>query len=161
MKERLYEDFLPEGLSLDPRSPAEMVNEVLRESSDGGILDLLPALRKGLERDDVFPRTASVWSDRGAFMAYRELMKEARKRVISLDEALPEDRLNLVRRERFRGDLAEKPKFLYSEGELVAETGEASWEEEIEVASPSDPRSLRMPALGSSRGDARKGAASI
>jgi alginate O-acetyltransferase complex protein AlgJ len=146
MKERLYENLLPEGLSLDPRSPAEMVNEALRESSDGEILDLLPALRKGLEKGDVFPRTASVWSDRGAFLAYRELMKEARKRVISLEEALPEDGLNLVRRQGFRGDLAEKPKFVYSGGELVAETGEASWEEEIDVAFPSDLRSLRMPA---------------
>jgi hypothetical protein len=146
MKERLYEHLLPEGLSLDPRSPAEMVNEALRDASDGEILDLLPALRIGLESGDMFPRTASIWTDRGAFLAYRELMREARKRVISLDKALPEERLNLVRREGFRGDLADKPKFAFTGGELVAKAVDSSWEEEIDVASPSDLRSLRMPA---------------
>jgi SGNH hydrolase-like domain, acetyltransferase AlgX len=146
MKERLYENLLPEGLSLEPRSPAEMVNEALLDASDGDVLDLLPALRKGLEGGDMFPRTASVWSDRGAFLAYRELMREARKRVISLEEPLPEDRLKLVRREGFRGDLAEKPKFAFAGGEFVAEANDADWAEEVEVAAPSGLRSLRMPA---------------
>lgn len=145
MKERLYENLLPEGLSLPPGSPVEQVNRALRHKSDGEILDLLPTLREGMDGGKMFPRTAGTWNDLGAFLAYRELMREARKRVISLGDPLPHDELEMVRREGFRGDLAEKPKFAFSGGEFVAEAGDAEWEEEIEVAAFSG-RSLRMPA---------------
>jgi len=147
MKERLYEGLLPEGLGLDPRSPVEQVNRALRDESDGEILDLLPALQESLDGGEAFPKTASTWSDRGAFFAYRELMREARKRVMALGDPHPYDEADLVSREDFRGDLSEKPKFAFAAGEMApAETEDGEWEEEIEVAAPSGLRSMRMPA---------------
>jgi len=147
MKERLYEELLPEGLALDPQSPPGEVNRALRGKSDGEILDLLPTLRESLDGGEAFPRTASTWSDRGAFFAYRELMREARKRVITLGDPLPYDETDFVSWEGFRGDLAEKPKFALAAGEWAPiEAKDGEWDEEIKVTAPSGLRSVRMPA---------------
>ena len=84
------------------------VNNALRATNGGEILDLLPTLIHGRRSGPVHPRTDSSRGDRGAFFAYRELMKEAAKRVIELEEPLLLEDAVFVPREGFRGDLATK-----------------------------------------------------
>ncbi len=146
IKERLYEKLLPDGLSLHPDRPVRKLNAVLRDLNGGEILDLLPALRGPGRGGPVFPRTDSNWSDRGAFFGYRELIREAAKRVIDLDDPLLYDEANFLARPGFRGDLADKPKCIFPDGELSAAEDGKRWEEEIEVAEVSRLRALRMPA---------------
>ncbi|HEY6551051.1 MAG TPA: hypothetical protein VIY71_07625 [Solirubrobacterales bacterium] len=146
MKERLYEKFLPDGLSLHPDQPVRELNAALRDLNGGEILDLLPALRACRRGGRVFPRTDSNWSDRGAFFAYRELIREAGKRVIDLGYPLLYDEANFLTRQGFRGDLADKPKRTFLDGELGATENGKQWEEQIEVADVSKLRALRMPA---------------
>jgi hypothetical protein len=146
-KERVYERFLPEGIALEGDRSVRRANVLLRDRNDGEILDLLPALRAGRRAANVFPRTDSGWGDRGAFFAYRVLMKEAGKRLIDLEQPLLPEEGRFLRREGFRGDLAEKPKLAFAEGQITpVEEDAAPWEEEIEVADISELRSLRMPA---------------
>jgi hypothetical protein len=146
-KERVYEQFLPEGIALAPDRPVRKANALLRDRNDGEILDLLPALRAGRRAAPVFPRTDSGWSDRGAFFAYRRLAKEVGKCLIDLGEPLLPGKGRFVGRDGFRGDLADLPKLTFAEGRLSPLEGdEDSWEEEIEVGDVSELRSLRMPA---------------
>lgn|GEM_PF-2561421 len=147
LKERLYGKFLPSGLALEARQPVRQVNAALRDLNGGEVVDLLPALVAARRRGPLFPRTDSNWSDRGAFFAYRELVKEAGKRLVDLGDPLLPEQGRFVRREGFRGDLAGKPKLAFAEGRL-APLGEqdGNWEEEIDVADLGGLRSLRMPA---------------
>jgi acetyltransferase AlgX (SGNH hydrolase-like protein) len=147
LKERLYGKFLPSGLVLETRQPVRQVNAALCDVNGGDVVDLLPALRAGRRAARVFPRTDSKWSDRGAFFAYRVLMKEAGKRLIDLDEPLLPEEGRFLSRAGFCGDLAEKPKLAFVDGGLAPlEEDDGPWEEEIEVADVSDLRALRMPA---------------
>jgi SGNH hydrolase-like domain, acetyltransferase AlgX len=146
MKERLYGKFLPEGLGLHPDRPVRQLNAVLRDRNDGVVVDLTPGLVAARRGGRVFPRTDSNWSDRGAFFAYRELMKEAGKRVVDLGDPLLPGEAGFVSRGNYRGDLAAKPKFDFLEGELTPREDGGSWEEEIEVGDVSQLRALRMPA---------------
>jgi SGNH hydrolase-like domain, acetyltransferase AlgX len=148
LKERLYGKFLPSGLSLEARQPVRQVNAALRDLNGGEIVDLLPALVAARPRGPLFPRTDSNWSDRGAFFAYRQLMKEAGKHAIDLDEPLLPEEGRFVPRAGFRGDLAEKPKLAFADGQLspLDEDAGGAWEEEIDVADVSGLRALRMPA---------------
>jgi alginate O-acetyltransferase complex protein AlgJ len=146
MKERVYGRFLPEGLALHPRHPVKQLNAALRRLNGGDVLDLLPALRDGRRDGRVFPRTDSNWSARGAFFAYRELIKEAGKRVIDLDDPLLPGEAAFVSQPGFRGDLAAKPKLAAVDGELAPVEPESELQEEIAVTDVSRLRALRMPA---------------
>lgn len=146
-KEQVYQRFLPEPLAAGGDRFVRKANALLRDRNDGEIVDLLPALRAGRRASHVFPRTGSEWSDRGAFFAYRHLIKEAGKHLIELDEPLLPGEVRFVARDDFRGDLAEKPKLAFADGALApADRGVDAWEEEIDVADLSGLRSLRMPA---------------
>jgi hypothetical protein len=146
-KERVYGKFLPEGLRLDPRQPARELNAALRDLNGGEVVDLLPAILTARPSGRLFPLTGSEWSDRGAFFAYRRLMKEAGKCLIDLGEPLLPEEGRFVRRQGFRGDLAEKPKLSFEEGRLSPlEEDDGRWQEQIEVADVAALRSLRMPA---------------
>ena len=146
MKERLYGRFLPEGLSLHPDRPVRQLNAALRDRNDGAVLDLMPGLVAARRAGRVFPRTDSNWSDRGAFFAHRELIKEAGKRVADLGDPLLPGEARFLSRGDYRGDLAAKPKFDFLAGELTPREDDGSWEEEIEVGDVSGLRALRMPA---------------
>lgn len=147
LKERLYGKFLPSGLALEARQPVRQVNAALRDLNGGEIVNLLPALVAARPRGPLFPRTDSNWSDRGAFFAYRELVKEAGKRLVDLGDPLLPEEGRFVRREGFRGDLAGKPKLAFAEGRLSPlREQDGAWEEEIDVADVGGLRSLRMPA---------------
>lgn len=146
-KARVYEHLLPDGMVVEGDRLARRASALLRNRNDGEIVDLLPALRAGRRAGHVFPRTDSEWSDRGAFFVYRQLMKEAGKRVIDLGEPLLPGEARFVPRPGFRGDLAESPKLVFADGRPVPLEEEGGpWEEEIEVADVSAMRSLRMPA---------------
>jgi SGNH hydrolase-like domain, acetyltransferase AlgX len=146
LKERVYRRFLPPGASLHEERPAAQVDRALRAAVPFEVLDLLPALRAARNDGLAFPRTDSRWSDRGAFFAYRELMREAAKRIVDLPDPLSPDQAPLLPRQGFRGDLAGKPKLRLEAGALVPVAEEGEREEEIDVADVSQLRALRMPA---------------
>jgi hypothetical protein len=148
LKERLYGKFLPSGLALEARQPVRQVNAALRDVNGGDVVDLLSAMVAARRARRLFPRTDSNWSDRGAFFAYRVLMKEAGKRLIDLGEPLLPGEARFVARPGFSGDLAESPKLAFADGRLapLEEEEDGPWEEEVEVADVSAMRSLRMPA---------------
>lgn len=147
LKERVYERFLPDGISLEGDRFARKADAVLRNRNDGEIVDLLPVVRAARRAARVYPLTDSEWSDRGAFFAYRQLLKEAGKRLIDLDEPLLPEEGRFVPRAGFRGDLADRPKLTFVDGRLTPlEEPAGPWEEEIDVADVSGLRALRMPA---------------
>jgi hypothetical protein len=148
LKERICGRFLPAGASLHEERPAAAVDRALRAAGSAEAFDLLPALREARRGGRAFPRTDSNWSERGAFFAYRELMREAAKRVVDLPDPLLPEEAPLLPRQGFRGDLAEKPKVRLDAGGFVPadRAGEGEWEEEIEVADVARLRALRMPA---------------
>jgi acetyltransferase AlgX (SGNH hydrolase-like protein) len=146
LKERVYGRFLPPGASLHADRPVAEIDRALRATDGGEVFDLLPALREARRAGRAFPKTGSAWSDRGAFFAYRELMREAGKRVVALADPLLPDDAPLLPREGFRGDLAEKPKLRLTDAGFAPAEEDAEWEEEIDVADVSQLRALRMPA---------------
>ncbi|HXS46775.1 MAG TPA: hypothetical protein VN756_04875 [Solirubrobacterales bacterium] len=146
LKERVYRRFLPPGVELHRERPVAQVDAALRAGDAGEVFDLLPALREARRAGRAFPRTGSGWSDLGAFFAYRELMREAGKRLVSLQAPRGLDEARFVSRAGFRGDLADKPKLILVNGRFAADVREQSWEEEIAVPDVSQLRSLRMPA---------------
>lgn len=146
MKERLCGKLLPEGASLHPGRPVPQLNAVLMQRNGGDIVDLHPILRQGGSGREVFPRTGSEWNDRGAFFAYRALMKEAGKRAVELGEPLLEEEAHFSTRPGFRGDLADKTKVALAEGSFTPVEAEGDWEEEAEVVDVSNLKALRMPA---------------
>ncbi len=146
LKERVYGKFLPPGAALHADRPVAEVDRVLRAVDGGEVFDLLPALREARRAGRAFPKTDSNWSDQGAFFAYRELMREAGKRVVDLPDPLLPEEAPLLPRPGFRGDLAAKPKVrLGDDGFAPGESG-GEWGEEIDVADVSQLRALRMPA---------------
>jgi hypothetical protein len=146
LKERVYGRFLPPGAGLDSERPTAQLDRALRAVDGGEVFDLLPALREARRAGRAFPKTGSAWSDRGAFFAYRELMREAGKRIVDLPDPLLPGEAAFAPRPGFRGDLGGKPKVRLADGEFVAAEAEGEWEEEIEVADVSRLRALRMPA---------------
>jgi hypothetical protein len=147
LKERVYRRFLPPGVELHRDRPAAQVDAALREGDGGEVFDLMPALREARRAGRAFPRTASVWSDLGAFFAYRELMREAAKRVVRLRDPLLVGEAAFLSRPDFHGDLAGKPRVGLLDGRFVPVEGrQESEEEEVPVADVSPLRSLRMPA---------------
>ena len=94
----------------------------------------------------MFSRTDSTWTDRGACFASRELIWEAGKRVIALGDPPPLDRASFATRGDHRGDLADKPRLEFRDGEYVPMEAVETPAEEIEVAEISALRALRMPA---------------
>jgi hypothetical protein len=145
MKERVNGGLLPEGASLHPVSPVSRLNRVLRDSSAEEALYLLPALVDAREHGRIYHRTDTNWNHRGAFFAYRALMKEIAKRLPSL-EPLPVDGAAFVTDFRFRGDLADKPKFSLAGDEFVPFTEDREWEEEADEIDASKLKAKRMPA---------------
>jgi hypothetical protein len=148
LKERVYGRFLPPGAALHADRPVAEVDRALRAVDGGEVFDLLPALREARRAGRAFPKTGSSWSETGAFFAYRELMREAGKRVVDLPDPLLPDEARLLPRQGFRGDLAAKPKLRLDAGDFVPADADGEWEEgeEIEVADVSRLRALRMPA---------------
>jgi SGNH hydrolase-like domain, acetyltransferase AlgX len=146
LKERACGRFLPEGASLHAERPVAQLDRALRAAGPAEAFDLLPALREARRAGRAYPKTDSGWSDRGAFFAYRELMREAAKRVVDLPDPLLPEEAPLLPRRGFRGDLAAKPKVRLEAGAFVPAAEEGQWEEEIEVADVSRLRALRMPA---------------
>lgn len=149
LKERVYGKFLPPGAGLHADRPVAEVDRALRAVDGGEAFDLLPALREARRAGRAFPKSDSGWSDRGAFFAYRELMREIAKRVVDLPDPLRLEDASLLSLSGFRGDLAGKPKVRLGEAGFApadAGAGQDEWEEELDVADVSQLRALRMPA---------------
>jgi SGNH hydrolase-like domain, acetyltransferase AlgX len=141
MKERVYAELLPDGLSASDteRTPAQLTR-ALRDVDGCELLDLLAPLRDARRHGRIYHLTDTHWNDRGAFFGTRALLKEAAKRVAGVRPPCAAD-LRLTRRSDFHGDLADKPKVALVGGDLLpcAEQG-SSWGEEIDAI---DPRRLR------------------
>ena len=146
LRERFCEAQLPEGLALHPRVPAEQVNSALRSTGSVGLVSLQRALNEARRTGEVFSRTDSSWTDRAAYFASRELIWEAGKRVIALGDPPPVNAASFAPQGGHRGDLADKPRFEFRDGEYVPMEAVETPAEEIEVADISALRALRMPA---------------
>ena len=146
LKERVYGKFLPHGAELHGDRPVVEVDRSLRAVDGGEVFDLRPALREARRTGLAFPKTDSGWSDRGAFFAYRELMREAGKRVVDLSDPLPPENAPLLPHRDFRGDLAEKPKVRLGETGFSDAEDAWHWGEEIDLLDVSGLRAVRMPA---------------
>jgi alginate O-acetyltransferase complex protein AlgJ len=82
----VYPDMLPDGFVPGPTRPALQVLDHLRERKSWAPV-LYPVEELIAERDElVYPKTGSHWSEFGAFVGYRALMKE-------MTETLPVRRL--------------------------------------------------------------------
>jgi alginate O-acetyltransferase complex protein AlgJ len=140
MKERVYAELLPDGLSASDseRTPAQL-SGALRDVDGCELLDLLAPLRDARRHGRIYHLTDTHWNDRGAFFGARALLKEAAKRVERVPLPTAAD-LRLVRRGDFRGDLADKPKVALVGGSLMPCAEEGPWSEAIEAI---DPRRLR------------------
>jgi alginate O-acetyltransferase complex protein AlgJ len=140
MKERVYAELLPAGLSVSDakRTPAQL-SQALRDVDGCDLLDLLAPLRDARRHGRIYHLTDTHWNDRGAFFGVRALLKEAAKQTTGLRLPAAAD-MRLVRRHDFRGDLADKPKVALVGTKLVPCADQEPGTEEIEVV---DPRSLR------------------
>jgi len=140
MKERVYAELLPDGLSSNDteRTPAQL-SRALRDVDGCELLDLLAPLRDARRHGRIYHLTDTHWNDRGAFFGVRALLKEAAKHIDGLRLPSPAD-LRLTRRGDFHGDLADKPKVALVGRDLMPCAEQDPWTEEIDVI---DPRSLR------------------
>jgi hypothetical protein len=145
LKERVYPRRLPKDASLHPKPPVQRLNAIIRDARGAEAFDLLPPLLDARAHGELYHRTDTNWNHRGAFFAYRALVKEAGKRVVGLEPIGVED-APFVKVEAFAGDLADKPKLTLSGDELVPFEREMTWEEEVEEVDASKLRSKRMPA---------------
>jgi hypothetical protein len=146
-KEDVYPELLPEEtLSRGEDRPVEALSAALRDVNGCEVLDLLPALRDGRRHGALYFRTGTQWNARGAFLTTRALLKEAAKRVPSIQPASI-DSVYLVRTTGFRGDLADRPKVTFGHGDLVpvADREGDAWTEEVDEVDVTTLRSQQMP----------------
>jgi hypothetical protein len=140
MKERVYAELLPDGLTAsESKRTTAQLRQALRDVDGCELLDLLAPLRDARRHGPVYHQTDTHWNDRGAFFGTRALLKEAAKLADGVQPPALSD-MRLMSRHDFLGDLAKKPKVALVGHELMDCTEQGSWSEEIEVI---DPRRLR------------------
>jgi hypothetical protein len=101
-KHVVYEDKLPEGAAVSPERPVEKLLAALEPRLRADVVYPAAALKAGRAVAETYYRTDVHWTDYGAYLAYRELVKVL-KREIGI-EPIPE--ADLVRRkQRMVGDL--------------------------------------------------------
>jgi alginate O-acetyltransferase complex protein AlgJ len=101
----VYEEHLPDDVKTSSERPVlQLLGHLQQTGSDAGLIYPLEQLRRRREQA-VYPRTATHWSELGAFIAYEVLMDEV---VKTLDvPRLSEDDIEWVE-EEIGGDLGFK-----------------------------------------------------
>ena len=132
-KPNIYPEHLPDGVvPLRAERRLDQLIAALRSRTNVQVVDLRPALRAGKAVMPTYQRTDTHWTDHGAWLAYRELMRAAEPFVGPI-AALPLGRFATVREDRPGGDLAE----------MLALRDRVR--EELAVLSPRVP--LRLPSM--------------
>jgi hypothetical protein len=106
-KQTIYPEYLP--ASLRPRSAVsrqDQLLEHLRSYTPVATLDLRSALRQARLHEELYDRTDSHWNERGAFVAYREIMQVLCGWFPVLRPPLARDAFESVEIELPGGDLA-------------------------------------------------------
>jgi alginate O-acetyltransferase complex protein AlgJ len=76
-KSTIYPEYLPSGLhQIRPQSRLDQLLDYLRTRSTFRILDLRPALVAAKSGGRLYHKTDSHWNDAGAFVAYRQILRE-------------------------------------------------------------------------------------
>jgi hypothetical protein len=76
-KETIYGEKMPAMLTqVAPRSRLDQLVDYLRERSTVRIVDLRSALLAGKNDGRIYNKTDTHWNDQGAFLGYRELMRQ-------------------------------------------------------------------------------------
>jgi len=77
-KHTIYPEYMPNRLNkVSSRSCLDQLITYVKANSDFEIVDLRPALNAEKATVRVFHKTDTHWNDRGAFVAYREIMRAA------------------------------------------------------------------------------------
>lgn len=76
-KHTVYPEYLPDWLSNGRRPPHRLDQFIahMREHSDVPVLDLRPALLEGKREAQVYQKTDTHWTDIGAYIGYREILR--------------------------------------------------------------------------------------
>jgi hypothetical protein len=75
-KQTIYPEMLPAGLARRPAvSRLDQLLQHLRANTDIAVLDLRGRLLDAKKEDRLYARTDSHWNDRGAFVAYRQIVQ--------------------------------------------------------------------------------------
>lgn len=88
-KHTIYPEYMPKRFNkVSSRSCLDQLIAYMKANSDFEIVDLRPALIAAKPYVRVFHKTDTHWNDRGAFVAYREIMRAA---SAQLPELKPKD----------------------------------------------------------------------
>jgi len=88
-KHSIYPEYMPNRLNkVSSRSCLDQLIAYMKVNSDFEIVDLRPALNAEKDTVRVFHKTDTHWNDRGAFVAYRQIMRAA---SAQLPELKPRD----------------------------------------------------------------------
>jgi hypothetical protein len=75
-KHAIYPEELPPSVRrVGPETRSDSLVRYLREHSTVPVLDLRPALLEAKARERVYHRTDTHWNDRGAYIAYEEIVR--------------------------------------------------------------------------------------
>jgi len=74
-KSTVYPELVPARFGPPARTPTDQLLEYLHAHTQVDVLDLRQPVKEARARGDVFLRTDTHWSDRGAFAGYRALMQ--------------------------------------------------------------------------------------
>ncbi|HET6162644.1 MAG TPA: hypothetical protein VFG37_03185 [Planctomycetota bacterium] len=102
----IYPEQLPDRLRrLGPKSRMDQLCEALRATTPVRALDLRPALLAAKARERLYHTTDTHWNDRGAFVAYTEIVA-ALTPWFPAERPLPRDAFDAVAQDAIGGDLA-------------------------------------------------------
>ncbi len=110
-KQSIYPEMLPPGLQCQEQtvSRQDQLLAYLRSHATVDVLDLRPSLRQAKAVERVYFRTDSHWNDRGAFVAYQQILAALAARFPELTP-LPRSAFQAVTRDMPGGDLAQMLK---------------------------------------------------
>lgn len=133
MKERVYSELLPDGLTLnDEPRPATLLGQALGDAHEDWLLDLLPVLTEARTHGEVYNRTDHHWNSRGAFFAAQAMLARAQPQVPGV-VPLPLGAARFLADPLFGGDLAEKPKVALVDGLLTPQPDDGrDWSEMVD-----------------------------
>ena len=105
-KHVVYPEHLPPGVR--PVGDAYRMDELFRALDGTGVaaVDFRPALLAAKGRERLFEKTDTHWNERGAFVAYRELVEALREQVPAIPPAMGREEFDAVSRTGPGMDLA-------------------------------------------------------
>jgi hypothetical protein len=104
-KHVIYPEELPD--TVGPAGDVSRTDQVLAALADSGItVDMRPALLAAKQQERLFHRTDSHWNERGALVAYQQIIEAVRRQRPSVPAAWPRSDFDAVSRETRGRDLA-------------------------------------------------------